>query len=66
MQPCASNTVQFQYQDDPNSWTTDSPVKAIKFNGNIACFLSDPHNVADLDAVLTGHALIIRINPKAT
>lgn len=50
--------------DNPADWSP-SPVKAIKFNGDIEKFLSNEQNVADLDAVLTGKAIIVRLNPKA-
>ena len=36
------------------------------FSGNPQQWLSDPRNAADLDAVLTGKAIIVRLNPKAT
>ena len=57
--------VRFSHIGDRNSWGTAS-VAAVKFSGNIEEWLSDPRNVADLDAVLAGKALIIRLNPKAT
>lgn len=38
---------------------------AVKFSGDIQSFLADPRNVADLDAVLKGEAVIVRLNRKA-
>jgi hypothetical protein len=57
--------VSFSHLCDPNNWGTPAPV-AVKFTGNIAKWLSDARNVADLDAVLAGKAIIVRLNPKAT
>jgi hypothetical protein len=57
--------VRFSHLGDPNSCGT-ACVAAVKFNGNIEHWLSDPRNVADLDAVMSGKAIIIRLNPKAT
>jgi hypothetical protein len=57
--------VSFAHINDPNNWGPTG-LTAVKFSGNIAKWLSDRRNVADLDAVLTGKAIIVRLNPKAT
>lgn len=57
--------IEFSHFDDPDSWALP-PVRAVRFTGNIAQFLSDQRNVDDLNAVLAGEAIIIRLNPKAT
>lgn len=57
--------IDFSHLEDPTNWSPAQP-KVVKFKGNIAQFLADQRNVDDLDAVLAGKAIIIRLNPKTT